>query len=237
LSKRETSAPSRSSDAPLYDSAGHINLFPSADLGKRTEKNPETEKESAERQKAYEDQYTMRFSNAAGFRQSVGQKPWYSTSGNDAMAPESISGKDVWGNDDLGRRERERARMDASDPLAAMKKGVRQLKSVEQERKKWSEERRRELEALELEEKHRSRRRRRSQSADSLGGFRLDASTGKHREDKDRRARRYHRHDRDTSRDRSHRRNSHSQSHSHRHHHHQDRRQRSRSDYNRRPHQ
>ncbi|GAB1194515.1 hypothetical protein APSETT444_003761 [Aspergillus pseudonomiae] len=148
LAKREELASTRSSDAPLYDSAGHIDLFPSQPSHKHTEKNPEAEKESAERQKAYEDQYTMRFSNAAGFRQSVGQKPWYSSSGTEAMAPDSISGKDVWGNEDPMRREREKARIDANDPLAAMKKGVRQLKSVEHERRKWDEERKRELEAL-----------------------------------------------------------------------------------------
>ncbi|PIG89227.1 hypothetical protein AARAC_008657, partial [Aspergillus arachidicola] len=152
LAKREELASTRSSDAPLYDSAGHIDLFPSQPSQKHTEKNPEAEKESAERQKAYEDQYTMRFSNAAGFRQSVGQKPWYSASGTEAMAPDSISGKDVWGNEDPMRREREKARIDANDPLAAMKKGVRQLKSVEQERRKWDEERRRELEAFKVEE-------------------------------------------------------------------------------------
>ncbi|KOC12571.1 hypothetical protein AFLA70_687g000411 [Aspergillus flavus AF70] len=162
LAKREELASARSSDAPLYDSAGHIDLFPSQPSQKHTEKNPEAEKESAERKKAYEDQYTMRFSNAAGFRQSVGQKPWYSASGIEAMAPDSISGKDVWGNEDPMRREREKARIDANDPLAAMKKGVRQLKSIEQERRKWDQERRRELEAFKLEEKHRSRHRRRS---------------------------------------------------------------------------
>ncbi|UCK58689.1 hypothetical protein AFCA_001535 [Aspergillus flavus] len=128
LAKREELASARSSDAPLYDSAGHIDLFPFQPSQKHTEKNPEAEKESAEREKAYEDQYTMRFSNAAGFRQSVGQKPWYSASGIEAMAPDSISGKDVWGNEDPMRREREKARIDANDPLAAMKKGVRQLK-------------------------------------------------------------------------------------------------------------
>ncbi|KAE8377244.1 hypothetical protein BDV26DRAFT_293330 [Aspergillus bertholletiae] len=162
LAKREEFTATRSSDAPLYDSAGHIDLFPSQQPpDKRTEKNPDAEKESAERQKAYEDQYTMRFSNAAGFRQSVSQKPWYSSSGTEAMAPDSISGKDVWGNEDPLRREREKARVDANDPLAAMKKGVRQLKSVEQERRKWDEERRREMEVLKQEEKRRSRHRRR----------------------------------------------------------------------------
>lgn len=235
LAKREELASARSSDAPLYDSAGHIDLFPFQPSQKHTEKNPEAEKESAEREKAYEDQYTMRFSNAAGFRQSVGQKPWYSASGIEAMAPDSISGKDVWGNEDPMRREREKARIDANDPLAAMKKGVRQLKSVEQERRKWDQERRRELEAFKLEEKHRSRhRRRRSRSSDSLDNFQLDAS-----QDGDRRANRHHRHGRDTSRDRSRKTKSHSDGHSYRRHHrrrHHPDRSRSQSDHNRRTH-
>ncbi|KAK6814135.1 hypothetical protein RU639_009908 [Aspergillus parasiticus] len=234
LAKREELASTRSSDAPLYNSAGHIDLFPSQPSQKHTEKNPEAEKESAERQKAYEDQYTMRFSNAAGFRQSVGQKPWYSASGTEAMAPDSISGKDVWGNEDPMRRERERARIDANDPLAAMKKGVRQLKSVEQERRKWDEERRRELEAFKVEENRSRHRRRRSRSSDILENFQLDAS-----QDGDRRANRHHRHGRDTSRDRSRKKKPHSDGHSYRRHHHcrhHPDRSRSRSDHNRRTH-
>ncbi|KAI9043709.1 uncharacterized protein KD926_003059 [Aspergillus affinis] len=122
LAKREELASSRTSDAPLEDSAGHINLFPSNESKRPVEKNAEAEKESANKQRSYEDQYTMRFSNAAGFRQSVGQKPWYSSSGTDAMAPESVSGKDVWGNEDPMRKEREKSRMDANDPLAAQRK-------------------------------------------------------------------------------------------------------------------
>ncbi|KAE8348630.1 hypothetical protein BDV28DRAFT_84190 [Aspergillus coremiiformis] len=233
LAKREELLSSRSSDAPLYDSSGHIDLFPSKAPHKHAEKNPEAEKELTERQKAYEDQYTMRFSNAAGFRHSVGQKPWYSSSGKDAMAPDSMPGKSVWGNEDPMRREREKARMDANDPLAAMKKGVRQLRFVEQERMKWNEGRRKELEALKLEEKHRSHRRRRSQSVDSLEGFKLDTSPGRHQEDKDRTARRHRHHGRDRSRDRSHKRNSHSDRYLHRH----DRdRDHHRSDHDRRSH-
>ncbi|KAH8424065.1 uncharacterized protein LDX57_001822 [Aspergillus melleus] len=126
LAKREELATSRTSDAPLEDSAGHINLFPSNESKRPAEKNAEAEKESADKQRSYEDQYTMRFSNAAGFRQSVGQKPWYSSSSTDAMAPDSVSGKDVWGNEDPMRKEREKSRMDANDPLAAMRKGVRE---------------------------------------------------------------------------------------------------------------
>ncbi|KAB8232690.1 hypothetical protein BDV23DRAFT_187192 [Aspergillus alliaceus] len=235
LAKRGELVSSRSSDAPLYDNAGHIDLFPSEAPHKRTEKNPENEKELAEKRKVYEDQYTMRFSNAAGFRQSVGKKPWYSSSEKDATVPDSVLGKDVWGNEDPMRKEREKSRMDANDPLAVMKRGVRQLKSVERERRKWEEDRRRELEALKLEEKHRSgHHRSRSRSMDSLEGFKLDTLPDKDREDKNRRAHRHRRHGRDRSRDRSRKRLSHLDAYPHRD---RDRsRNRSRSDRNRRRH-
>ena len=216
-------------DMPLEDSAGHINLFPSEAKHAPVEKNAEAEKEAADKKHKYEDQYTMRFSNAAGFSQSVGQKPWYSSSGHEATAPELTSGKDVWGNEDPMRKQREMARMNSNDPLAAMKKGVRQLKTVEQERKRWNEERSRELESLKAEDRQRSHRHRRrrspSVSDDSLEGFKLDASSDKRRDNKDRdrsSRRHHHRHHRDRSRDRS-RRKHHSPSRSHSHRHHRDR--------------
>ena len=233
LAKREELAVSKTSDAPLLDSTGHINLFPSEAARKPAEKNQEAEKEAADKNRSYEDQYTMRFSNAAGYRQSAGQMPWYSSSSRDVLAPDAMPEKDVWGNEDPMRQERERARLDANDPLAAIKRGVRQLKSVELERKKWNQERKRELDTLK-ESRHRRRRSmsrsKASDSGDSLENFRLDAPD-KHQ---DKKSRSSHRHrsyrrerSRDRSRDHSHRRHrhSHSHSHSHRHrdHHDQDR--------------
>ncbi|KAF7171708.1 hypothetical protein CNMCM5623_004018 [Aspergillus felis] len=156
LAKREELAVSKTSDAPLLDSTGHINLFPSETTQKPAEKNQEAEKEAADKNRSYEDQYTMRFSNAAGYRQSAGQMPWYSSSSRDVLAPDAMPEKDVWGNEDPMRQERERTRLDASDPLAAIKRGVRQLKSVELERKKWNQERRRELDALKEAQRRRS---------------------------------------------------------------------------------
>lgn len=206
-------------NVPLLDSGGHINLFPTEGArGRRVEKNAEAEKEAAEKKRSYEDQYTMRFSNAAGFKQSVGQKPWYSSASRGTT--EDMPSKNVWGNEDPMRREREMARMDANDPLAAMKKGVRQLKSVESERKKWNEERNRELEALKDADRREShRRRRRSVSGgsdeDSLDGFNLDSADG-HRDERHRRSSGRRHHHRERSRD-GHRR--HSRSHSSRHHH------------------
>ncbi|KAL4980699.1 hypothetical protein BDW66DRAFT_36723 [Aspergillus desertorum] len=231
LAEREKSVHARKekNDAPLYDIDGHINLFPEVKLQKRVEKNPETVKEAANKHRSYEDQYTMRFSNAAGFRQDVGKDPWYSSSrGDGILLSESMPSKDVWGNDDPLRREREKARMDVNDPLAAMKKGIRQLKSVEEQRRKWNQERSRELDALKSAEKTRSyHSRRRSRSKDSLENFRLDDTPDTGRDDRNWTSARHHRHSRDknsthSGRRRS-RRSSGSRPHQHRdHNHHRD---------------
>ncbi|KAJ5950754.1 uncharacterized protein N7479_009167 [Penicillium vulpinum] len=203
-------------EVPILDKAGHINLFPVATA--KTQKNPEAEAEAARKKRSYEDQYTMRFSNAAGFKETISRKPWYSSAEQNATAPGSMPEKDVWGNDDPRRKERTQARLSVDDPLAAIKRGVRQLKTTEQERKRWNDEKRRELEALKAEEVRRSgHRRRRSPSVDSLDGFKLDAPDRER--DKNRRSSdRHHRRHRDHSRDRSHHRSHHHSSHrSHRH--------------------
>ncbi|KAL4810045.1 hypothetical protein BDV18DRAFT_52268 [Aspergillus unguis] len=228
LAKRDELVHARrdKNDAPLHDDDGHINLFPESGKKKRVEKNPEAEKEAADKQRSYEDQYTMRFSNAAGFRQDIGKDPWYSSSLSTGIVSGSMPSKNVWGNEDPMRSQREKARMDLNDPLAAMKKGIRQLKSVEDERRKWNQERSRELESLKAAEKNQSRhRRRRSLSKDSLEDFRLDDPSGRGREGKSPGSK-HRRHSRDkasghSNRHRS-RSGSHSRSHrhrSHRHHH------------------
>ncbi|KAJ5683772.1 uncharacterized protein N7477_000117 [Penicillium maclennaniae] len=189
----------------LVDSAGHINLFPERE-NKNAEKNPEAQAEAMRKKREFEDQYTMRFSNAAGFKETAGRQPWYSSGDQAATAPNSMSEKNVWGNEDPMRKNRERARMDANDPLAAMKRGVRQLKTAQQERKKWNDEKRKEIEDLKFDERQRSRRQwNRSTSRDSLDGFRLDApARGDRGSDKKehRSSQRHHRHHRDGSRDR-----------------------------------
>ncbi|KAJ5174447.1 uncharacterized protein N7482_000324 [Penicillium canariense] len=198
----------KGSQAPIMDHAGHINLFPDEGGNKKAEKNTEAEAEAAKKKQSYEDQYTMRFSNAAGFKENVGRQPWYSSSSQNVAAPDSMPDKDVWGNEDPRRKEREKVRMCSNDPLAAMKRGVRQLKATEEERKRWNEEKRKEFEALKAEERHRSRHHGRRRSVDSLEGFSLDAPATRDRDEKEHgSSRRQHRHHhRDRSRDRSHRR-------------------------------
>lgn len=215
-----------STQAPILDSSGHINLFPVDGTHGKAEKNKEAQAEAERKKRSYEDQYTMRFSNAAGFKENAGRQPWYSSSAQTATAPDSMPDKNVWGNEDPMRREREKARMNSSDPLAAMKRGVRQLKTTEQERKRWNAEKQRELEKLKEESrrpKHHSRRR--SRSVDSLEGFRLDGPAAKDGRDHDRidshgrhDRRRHHSRHRDRSHDRSRRKSRPNLDHPHRHH-------------------
>lgn len=100
----------------------------------------------------------MRFRDAAG-RSS--QTPWYSVSKPDPSIDAAPVGRDVWGNEDKNRYVRDQKRIDSSDPLLAMKKGVKQLKEVEKQRNEWRRERERDLnEVVELARKERHRRRR-----------------------------------------------------------------------------
>lgn len=163
----------RSSDAPVMDHTGHISLFPSEPSRQKAEKNTEAESEAAKKKREFEDQYTMRFSNAAGFKQSL-ETPWYFSLAEAEASMGKGSGKDVWGNEDPRRREREKVRMDANDPLAAIKQGVTQLREVERERKKWQSRREKEMAEMNSGRDHK-RRRRRSHSEDDLEGFRLDS--------------------------------------------------------------
>lgn len=170
------------SGAPLIDQTGHINLFPLEGSRYHAPKNAEAEAEAEKEKKEYEDQYTMRFSNAAGFKQVVGQKPWYYNPVTAEEEKEVVVGKGVWGNEDPRRKEREKTRVAADDPLAIMQKGVQGLRRVEKERRIWKGEQERKLMDLAEAEKRRYRRRKRQGSDDDLNGFRLDAvEAGGHR--------------------------------------------------------
>lgn len=196
----------KSSDAPLTDRKGHINLFPVEGSRRNAPKNKEAEAEKAKKKKEHEDQYTMRFSNAAGFKQSVGQTPWYSSvsaAGGSEGVDQAVS-KDVWGNEDPRRKEREKMRLVSDDPMATIQKGVTELRQVERERRRWKEERDRELQAMMEAERSQDRKKRhREQDIDDLEGFSLDASATDRAGDQSHRHRHHHRpRDRDRSRDR-----------------------------------
>lgn len=211
----------KSSDAPITDVNGHINLFPVDGTRHNAPKNAEVEAEKAKKQKEFEDQYTMRFSNAAGFKKAIGEKPWYHKSGaiGDESGEVEAPSKDVWGNEDPRRKQREKMRIVADDPLAAIQKGVAGVREVERERKKWNEEKHREIRELEEVERRRERKKRRKREADDLEGFSLDDARNL-----DESTRRHHHRSRDDLSPHSHRRRSRSPDRSrHRSHHHRHR--------------
>ncbi|KOS22247.1 Uncharacterized protein ESCO_002189 [Escovopsis weberi] len=144
--KHDGAPPARlptSSSAALVDESGHISLFGDQRSRARAEKNEEAEAEAKKKQREFENQYTMRFSNAAG-REGLA-RPWYSQA--DGAAPDASS-KDVWGNDDSNRRQRDAQRIVSGDPLAMMKKGASQVRDLKRERKRVQEERDEDLRQL-----------------------------------------------------------------------------------------
>ena len=156
----------------MTDKHGHINLFPESDTRKAKE-NAEVAAESKKKQQDLEDQYTMRFSNAAG-KHIGSSKPWYSEPAQDEMLNPAMS-KNIWGKDDPRRPEREKKRMDANDPLAAIKRGVKQLREADKHRQEWRDQRERDLNEVEkLAKTHKHRKKRRKSDEDSLEGFDLD---------------------------------------------------------------
>ena len=168
----------KSSEAPITDHKGHINLFPAGDSRRKAPKNAEVEAEKAKKKKEFEDQYTMRFSNAAGFKQAIGDKPWYHKMSTDGQSKDEIEmpSTDVWGNEDPRRKEREKMRMAADDPLASIQIGVAGVREVEKQREKWKEERENEIREIERADRHRHRRRQRRHEEDDFADFSLDAS-------------------------------------------------------------
>ena len=208
-------------DAPLIDHAGHVQLIPAPDEKeiRQAEKNAEAEAEKAKKRKRDEDQYTMRFSNAAGFNNGMA-KPWYAAKASSESTPQAgsdakstalvlphVQDKDAWGNEDPRRKERERSRISSSDPFAAMQQAQRQLRKSERDREKWQKERDVELEQLKRSEerkqrREKNRRHRREDDRDSLEGFSLDAAGSDDRDKKDRH-RHHHRHRRYRSGSRS----------------------------------
>ena len=215
-------------DAPLVDESGHLDLFPQEPAPKgQTVRNAEAEKELAKKKKEYEDQYTMRFSNAAGFKQNL-ENPWYSkANGTEPTSEDSTPGKNVWGDEDPRRKQRETARISSNDPLAMMRQGAKQVRQVELERKLWREEKEREMRGLEDEERRKkalTRKRRHEDDEEiALENFSLDPleqSSSRRKDDGSERRHRHKHRDRESHRSSRHndeRKNRHSHRHKDRH--------------------
>lgn len=188
-------------EAPLVDRHGHIDLFPQ-EQPKASAKNPEVEKELAKKKKEYEDQYTVKFSDAAGYNAGL-DDPWYSKNG--LVSSSDMPGKDAFGREDPQRKDRDSARIVSNDPLAMMRQGAAQARKVDKERKAWNEQRERELAELKkTEHKERRRRHRHRSPVDDLEGFSLDASSKRsHHDNGDERAYKHKDRHRHTRRSRS----------------------------------
>lgn len=160
----------------IVDKAGHIDLVgeppePPPSAGK----NPEYEREAAKKKRELEDQFQMRFSNAAGRDGFAAGAPWYAKADGRRTTADATTtavtkecviaeigmeapSKDVWGNDDPKRKVRSVQRLSTDDPLAMMKTGAKRAREVEKERKREVEERERELKELRREERRREKR-------------------------------------------------------------------------------
>lgn len=161
-------------DASLTDHAGHIQLFvPGGTAGIGEKDHPikiaDSEKEAQRKERVLEDRHTMRFSNAAGFKQDLKEKPWWE---NGRVNTVEV-GKDAWGNEDPRRKERDQARTNTSDPMAIMRMAQRQLKEAEREKTRWAAARRRELSEVDFTARRKGGKKR---DKDGLEGFSLDNS-------------------------------------------------------------
>jgi len=203
-----------SSSAPLVGRDGHIDLIGDEKAYRHAEKNPEAEKEAAHLRREYEDQFRMRLSNAAGNKNELGKNPWYTST--DAKIEVEPPSKDVWGNEDPLRKQREAARLVSNDPLAMMKAGAAKVREVRRARESAQLEREEELRKLEKEqrrrerhvrreerrhrhhgeERHRSRERRRKRERSSGPGRGHDAESRRRRRSSSPRRDRGHRDDR-----------------------------------------
>jgi hypothetical protein len=150
----------------VVDRNGHIDLIKAAPEHARPVQRDRGEE-------AAQGAMGLRLADAAG-RQSGSAKPWYSsTSADGGYAHGSVS-KDAWGNEDPRRAQRDQQRTDANDPLASMRKGVKQLRDAEGRRRAWMDQRERDLNEVEELARRERKRRRRKERSTSLDGFDLD---------------------------------------------------------------
>ena len=176
-------------DAPLLDHDGHLQLFASAENTSRGPKKSRAKPSDRDQDR----RRGVLLTDAAGYRNRM-RDPWYVDTGGKeeggadvppvAHAPLSaVEPRDVWGNEDPRRREREQNRVSKSDPFALMQSAQRQLKQSERDKRQWHSAR---LEDVSVRESivhpadGRQRRReikRRKQGEEddgSLDGFALD---------------------------------------------------------------
>lgn len=177
-------------DLPLVDAAGHIQLFAPSDAPQNSRSLAKRDRDPTQalrqQQQAEREEGSLRFSQAGANRSNPTSKPWYAGSGSGYSGTETLdeknmllagesTGRDVWGNEDPGRKTRDAVRTAAADPMAVMQMAQKKLKQVEREREVWKKTREvevgmrrgaseRPVHSREGERRHRSSHRRRSRS-------------------------------------------------------------------------
>lgn len=174
------------SAAPIVDRRGNIDLFGGDEKSRaHAEKNEDAERDAERKKRSYEDQYTMRFANAAGSGSALAEKPRYSGGAQQTGESTQQVMKNVWGRDDPRRKERDEKRIVASDPLAMMRQGAAKVRELKKERNMEREEREADLRQMRREddrkERHRRSSRRRSRSPGSRSSHRDGDSHSRHR--------------------------------------------------------
>lgn len=109
----------------------------------------------------------VRFRDATG-RNRTGSESWYLSSHSLEPTGDRTVGYDAFGRTDIRRHARDEKRLMAADPLAAMKRGVKQLREIEKQRAAWREQRERDLNEVEELARRREHRKRRREKQDGV---------------------------------------------------------------------
>ncbi|KAK5048575.1 hypothetical protein LTR84_005666 [Exophiala bonariae] len=165
--------PAKSQDHSITDANGHISLIPNHAEQDQKQK-PSNEKPDSNPSHFY-------LTSAAAHGSSASDVPWYSTS-NKTHPSSHIPSKEPWGETSPRRKERQAARMSSSDPLAAMKRGVKQLRESERQRKEWRDQRERDLREVEdlARRRDRERKKRKRDGAEADLGHGSKSSSHRH---------------------------------------------------------
>ena len=158
----------------LTDESGHINFFLENSFRSRgqssRDKNQEHEKEKKEQEAKIAEQFTMALGKPADEL-----KPWYVTLNKIGEKQERRTERQLG----VAKRRGERSK-DQNDPMVMIKKGVRQLKDLEEDRKKVQAEQGTELDRLRMEQ-------------EDLERFSLDSGVEKYRQRRSRSREKSHR--------------------------------------------
>lgn len=155
-----SSKPTKSQEHSITDANGNISLVPSQAYQDQQQQQPN--------KKADPNPSHFYLSSAAAHGSSASDVPWYNST--DTNQSSSRPAKEPWGAASPRRAEREAARQSSNDPLAAMKRGIKQLRDSERQRKEWRELREKDLREVEELARRRDRDRGKRKKGDEDGG-------------------------------------------------------------------